>query len=238
MKRDYQEEDLYKYIEEYFRDLGYKVNGEVHSCDVTAVKDDVLIIIELKKALSMELLIQAVKRQKLGDLTYMVVPKPKNFSMNRKFNDTLYLLKRLSLGLIFVDVEKQTVENILDPQDFDMNKSRRMNLVKRNRLLNEIKGRQTSLNKGGSKGKKLMTSYREDSIKVLYLISLTGIIQPKTAVAAGVKKAPSILRDNYYNWFQKIERGRYSLTEEGNKALSEYKAIIQTVVSELNITFE
>ena len=51
--------------------------------------------------------------------------------MNRKFNETLYLLKRLSLGLIFVDVHNDSLEIILHPQEFDMGKSKRLNQVKK-----------------------------------------------------------------------------------------------------------
>lgn len=233
MKRDFLEEDMYALLAEHFTALGYKVNGEVHDCDVTAVKDDLLIILELKKALSMELLIQAVKRQKIGDLTYMAVPRPKKFALNRKFNETLYLLKRLSLGLIFVDVHNDSLEIILHPQEFDMGKSKRLNQVKKDRLLQEISQRQTSLNKGGSRGKKLMTAYREDSLKVLYLAGQAEFLQPKTAVRAGISKAPSILRDNYYHWFMKLDRGKYTLTETGRQALEEHGELIRSLVVSL-----
>lgn len=49
MKRDFKEEDMYDLVRDYFLELGYKVNGEVRSCDVTAIKEDTLIILELKK---------------------------------------------------------------------------------------------------------------------------------------------------------------------------------------------
>lgn len=73
MKRDFLEEEMYDLVRDYFQDLGYNVQGEVRSCDVTALKEDTLVILELKKSLSLELLLQAVKRQKLGDLTYVCV---------------------------------------------------------------------------------------------------------------------------------------------------------------------
>lgn len=48
---DIKETDLYKPIYDYFTKLGYKVNSEVKTYDVTAVKGESLVIIELKKIL-------------------------------------------------------------------------------------------------------------------------------------------------------------------------------------------
>ena len=238
MKRDFLEEDMYDLVSEYFINLGYKVHGEVKSCDVTALKDDTLIILEMKKSLSMQLLIQAVKRQRLGDLTYLVVPKPKKFTKNRKFQDMLYLLKRLSLGLIFCDPEQDLLEVIQHPQDFDMVKSKKISKKHRDRLIKEIEGRETNLNKGGSRGRKLMTAYREDSIKILWLASNREFIAPKDGVGLGIAKTPSILRDNYYGWFQRIARGRYTLTETGRVALVEYKEVLDHLTKDLKVRID
>lgn len=238
MKRDFLEEDMYDLVSEYFINLGYKVHGEVKSCDVTALKDDTLIILEMKKSLSMQLLIQAVKRQRLGDLTYLVVPKPKKFTKNRKFQDMLYLLKRLSLGLIFCDPEQDLLEVIQHPQDFDMVKSKKISKKHRDRLIKEIEGRETNLNKGGSRGRKLMTAYREDSIKILWLASNREFIAPKDGVGLGIAKTPSILRDNYYGWFQRIARGRYTLTDTGRFALVEYKEVLDHLTKDLKVRID
>lgn len=235
MKRDFLEEDMYDLVSDYFQGLGYKVHGEVKSCDVTALKDDTLVILELKKNLSVQLLIQAVKRQRLGDLTYIVVPKPKKFTKNRKFQDMLYLLKRLSLGLIFCDPKQDILEVIQHPQDFDMVKSKKVSKKHRDRLIKEIEGRQTSLNKGGSRGRKLMTAYREDCIKILWLASNHEYIAPKDGVRLGIAKSPSILRDNYYGWFQRIARGRYSITEAGKIALTEYEELLAPLTEDLKV---
>lgn len=233
MKRDFLEEDMYDLVSNYFQELGYKVNGEVKACDITALKGDTLIILELKKNLSVQLLIQAVKRQRLGDLTYVVVPKPKKFTKNRKFQDMLYFLKRLSLGLIFCDPSQDLLEVIQHPQDFDMMKSKKVSKKHRDRLIKEIQGRQTNLNKGGSRGKKLMTAYREDCIKILWLASRQEYIAPKDGVRLGIAKSPSILRDNYYGWFQRIARGRYAITETGEGALNEYAELLESLTEEL-----
>ena len=55
------EVDLYKPIQEYFLCEDYQVFGEVNDCDIAAIKDDEIVIIELKLTLSVDLLIQAAK---------------------------------------------------------------------------------------------------------------------------------------------------------------------------------
>lgn len=233
MKRDFLEEDMYELVRDHFLTLGYSVHGEVRACDMTALKDDTLVILELKKSLSMELLVQAVKRQRLGDLTYICVPKPVNYTKNRKFKDTLYLLKRLSLGLIFCDPAQGLLEVVLQPQEFDMARSRKAYSGRRQQLMTEIQGRATSLNKGGSRGRKLMTAYREDAIRLLWLSGRSEHIAPKDGTRRGIRKAGAILRDNHYGWFEKTGRGQYAMTESGRAALAEYAQILPLLTKDL-----
>lgn len=231
MKRDYREEDMYELVRDFFKDLGYQVNGEVKDCDVTAFKEDALIVIELKKSLSVDLLIQAIKRQKICDLTYICVPKPKKFKKDRRFGDLLTLLRRLGLGLIYCEVERGQLEIMLHPQDYDLTKSRAMNRRRRDQLVLEIQGRRTSLNRGGQTRRQLMTAYREDAIRLAWICeNRGGTMAPKDGTALGIKKAPAILRDNYYGWFRRVSRGVYCLTEEGSSALVEHSAILADVV--------
>lgn len=224
---------MYDLVRDHFTDLGYRVQGEVKSCDVTALKEDLLIILELKKSLSMELLIQAVKRQRLGDLTYICIPKPKNYVKNRKFQEILYLLKRLSLGLIFCEPDRQFIEVILHPEDYNLERSKKINKKHREQIISEMQARTTSLNKGGSRGRKLMTAYREDAIRVLWICSRRETMAPRDGVKLGIVKTPSILRDNHYGWFHKVERGCYGLTESGHKALADYDQILPELTQDL-----
>lgn len=234
MKRDYLEEDMYESIKYYFTNLGYVCHGEVKSCDMTAQKDDKLIILEFKKSLSIELLIQATKRQKISDLTYLCVPRPKKFRYNSKFYDLLFLLKRLSLGLIFVSIDENGKDNsidiILEPKEIDMKRVKSSNKKHRRSLEKELFKRVTSINKGGSTRKKIMTSYKEDSLRLLYLASLNNFIAPKDGVLFGVKKSQNILKNNYYDWFVNIERGKYKITQTGLKALDEFDEVIKLLI--------
>ena len=56
--------ELFEPVRRLFAERGYSVNAEVRDCDVTAVKNDELVIIELKTSLSVALLAQGVKRQR------------------------------------------------------------------------------------------------------------------------------------------------------------------------------
>lgn len=231
MKRDFLEEDMYDLVRDHFQELGYQVHGEVKDCDVTAMKEDALIVIELKKTLSVDLLMQAVKRQKISDLTYICVPKPRKFTKNRKFGELLGLLKRLSLGLIYCEPARGHLEIMLHPEDFDLAKSKTVNKRRRNQLVKEIEGRRTSINRGGQTKKQVMTAYREDAIRLAWLCERQGgTMAPKDGTVLGIAKAPAILRDNYYGWFQRIERGIYSLSDTGQVALTEHREILDDVV--------
>lgn len=77
------EVDLYQPVKDYFVKEGYEVYGEVNHCDVAAVKESELVIIELKLSLTIDLLIQATKRQRLTNQVYVAIPKPK-YSLRSK----------------------------------------------------------------------------------------------------------------------------------------------------------
>ena len=65
-------------VKDFFTAEGYDVYGEVNDCDVVAVKEDELIIVELKLRLNLDLVMQATKkRQRLSDQVYVAIPKPK-----------------------------------------------------------------------------------------------------------------------------------------------------------------
>lgn len=72
------EMDLYEPINKYFKRKGFEVYGEVKDCDMAVIKDDLLILVELKLNLSVDLLIQATKRQRVSEHVYVAIPKPKN----------------------------------------------------------------------------------------------------------------------------------------------------------------
>ncbi|QEN04694.1 hypothetical protein EW093_08235 [Thiospirochaeta perfilievii] len=116
------------------------------------------------------------------------------------------------------------VDVILEPKEF----SRKRKLKYRSSIIGEINGRSGNYNRGGSVGVKLMTAYKESSIKIAKLLIKEG---PKTSsqlIKLGTSpKTYSILYKNYYGWFVKSEaRGVYDISSKGRLTLEEYESYL------------
>ena len=55
----FRETDLYEPVRRFLEEEGYTVQAEVKGCDVAAVKNGHLVIVELKKAFNLRLVYQA-----------------------------------------------------------------------------------------------------------------------------------------------------------------------------------
>lgn len=223
------EVDLYKPIQNHFRQQGYEVYGEVNDCDITAVKGNELIVIELKLSLNVELLVQATKRQRLADLVYIAVPKPKYNLYSKKWKDICHLIRRLELGLIIVSFEKGApqMEIKVSPAAFDRKKSMQQSKKKRERLLKEIEGRHGDYNVGGSSKTKIMTAYKENCIHIACLLQRFGPSSPKALRKMGAgDKTLLILNKNYYGWFERVQRGVYIISGKGTSELKSYPQLV------------
>lgn len=225
------EVDLYEPIQNYFIQHGYEVYGEVNHCDMVAVNENELIIIELKLALNMELLVQAAKRQRLTDLVYIAVPKPKYNFYSKKWKDICHLIRRLELGLIIVSFEKDAAAHVdirIPPAAFDRKKSIQGSKKKRARLLKEIRGRHGDYNVGGSNKTKIMTAYKENCIHIACCLQQLGPLSPKALRQLGTgEKTMTILNKNYYGWFERIQRGVYIISEKGNSEIKLYPELVE-----------
>lgn len=220
---------LYAPIRDFLKVQGYTVRGEVLDCDICAVKDGKLTVIELKRHLSVDLLAQAVKRQGCADAVYVAIPKPKNMRSNSKRGDMLRLLKKLELGLIMVSfrADSSFVEVILDIGAYKgRGKSAK---AKKALILDEIDGRLGDFNVGGTTGQKLLTAYREKAIFIACCLLKSGPLAPKTLREMGTdpKKTTAILYENHYGWFERIERGLYALTKQGHDDLKLYPELAE-----------
>lgn len=230
MKNKLYEVDLYKPIQIYFQQLDYEVYGEVNHCDLVAVKEDVLIIVELKLNVTVDLLIQAAKRQRLSEDVYIAIPKPTYSLRSKKWQNICYLLRRLELGLIVVSFqhENEEVEVIFSPSPFDRKRSMARSRNKRNKLLEEIKGRNGGHNIGGSHQTKIMTAYKENCIQIACYLDRFGSLSPKELRQLGTgDKTLSILNKNYYGWFTRVKRGTYIISELGKQELQDYPQFVE-----------
>jgi hypothetical protein len=235
----FREADLYAPVRDFLIGKGYTVRSEVHHCDVAATRtrpsvsdgtgnltSEELVVVELKKGLTIDLLVQGTKRQRDADLVYLAIPRPPKFWFNRKWRDLMHLLRRLELGLMLVnlisrdgDGDAPGIEVVLDPAPFDRAKSQASHKKQRAGLLKELKGRSHDGNIGGSTGVKLMTAYRERSLAIARaLADQTGQSPAQLRTGPDDTKTATILRNNHYGWFVRLERGHYGLSASGRLA--------------------
>lgn len=215
------EQELYPPVQRLFTKRGYKVNAEVKDCDMTAVKDDEFIIVELKRNLTVALLAQGIKRQKTGADVFIAVPKPKQYSF-KKFRSMFSVIKKLELGLIFVSLrgEHSFAEIVFEPKPFNF--TRRDN-QKRKEILDEINGRTIETNTGGVTGTKIITAYTEKCIHIACILDMYGELSTKQIREyGGADNAYNILSRNIFGWFEKVGRGVWKITREGRLGLMEY----------------
>jgi hypothetical protein len=237
-KKKLQEVDLYKPIQRYFSREGYEVYGEVRDCDMVAVKEDELVIVELKLTLSVDLLIQAAKRQKLTNQVYIAIPKPRVRMKSKQWADKCQLIKRLELGLIVVSFSgnRAKADILIHPTPYNYNKGAARNKLKREAIFKEISGRSADFNVGGSSRKKIMTAYKENCIQIACFLEKKGPLSPKALKDLGAgDKIPSILTKNYYGWFDRIKRGTYILNEKGKLEMQEFQDLIKYYLEKLEI---
>lgn len=225
MKRRLREADLYPPLRAYLESIGYTVRAEVNGCDVAAIKGDDLVVIEMKRALNVSLLVQAVERQRAADSVYVAIPRPKGGAWTRQWRGVRRLLRRLEVGLIFIAPRSRirAVEIVLHPEPSAKRKLKRV----RRAMLEEIAGRTGDFNTGGSTRRKLVTAYRETALRIAHQIAKDGPSTTRILRAQGTgPRTRPILYDNVYGWFQRVAYGTYALTEKGRAALTEYAQLV------------
>lgn len=209
------ETDLYAPLQGFLVARGYSVRSEVKGCDVTAVKGEELVVVELKRSLNLDVLAQAAERQRVADSVYVAVPRP------RAGVDpgVLHLLRRLELGLLLIAVDspRPAVEIALQPTPFQ----RRRQKDRRRHLLEEHVRRSGDYNQGGSVGRKLMTAYREEALHIAAALERRGPLAPRELRALGTSdRTRAIVYDNVYGWFERLGHARYALTDAGREGLA------------------
>jgi hypothetical protein len=218
------ETELSAPVKAYLESHGYQVNCEVKDCDIVATRGDDLIIVELKTSVNLTLLVQATKRQSISDSVYVAVPAPTK--RNRQWRGTLTVLKRLEIGLLLV--EEGAMGMVVSKQFDPIPYQRKKNTRSRRALLTEVADRSGDYNVGGSTKTTLMTAYRENAILIACCLSKLGPSSPKSLRNLGTgDKTTSILSAHHYGWFQRVEKGVYELTDQGNVDSRSFKQIYQ-----------
>ncbi|TWB57839.1 hypothetical protein FBZ98_102464 [Rhizobium sp. ERR 922] len=209
---------LYLPIKSFLEAAGYAVKGEIGGCDLVGLTDGeppVVVICELKMTFNLELILQAVDRAAASDEVWIaarVSAKGKGREGDRRFRD---LCRRLGFGMLAVS-DSDVVDIVVSP----IAPMPRKNARRRSRLVDEHRRRKGDPALGGSTRKPIMTAYRQQALACAAAIE-NGVQRPKDMREAA-PKAPQILRDNVYGWFERIDRGIYALTELGAEALKRW----------------
>ena len=72
-----------------------------------------------------------------------------------------------------------------------------------------------------------MTAYRQDALKLaVYLFEVGACKGAHVARETGVARATTMMRDNHYGWFEKVEKGVYGLTPDGAAAVGDSAGVL------------
>ncbi|MBF9061080.1 hypothetical protein HKCCSP123_18010 [Rhodobacterales bacterium HKCCSP123] len=214
-----QETELYPAIKAFLQEAGYEVKAEIGPADVVAVKpgESEPVIVELKTAFSLALFHQGIARLAVSDTVYLAVPRGTGRRFLKALKENTALARRLGLGLMTVRLETGLVEVQCDPGPYAPRKS----APKRRALLSEFARRRGDPNLGGLQGQRV-TAYRQDALACAAALGDHGPCKGAAVKAAtGVARATTIMRDNHYGWFEKVETGVYALSETGRAMLEE-----------------
>lgn len=212
------EADLYPPVKAYLEGQGYTVKSEIGACDVMALRgEEPPVIVEMKTTFSLALVFQGIERQGVSDTVYLAVPVSSERGWKLRYKDIVRLCRRLGLGLLAVNVVKNTVEAHLDPADY----SPRKNTARLGRLLREFERRVGDPNVGGTTGTPRMTAYRQDALRCVAHLARHSPAAPKD-IAPQTPRAGAILKSDHYGWFERIARGQYALTPKGLAALEDH----------------
>lgn len=207
------ETDLYAPVKALLEKQGYDVKGEVRGCDVVGVRgDEPPVIVELKKTFGLGLVLQGIDRLGLSDVVYLAVGAwPKRMREVRK------LCRRLGLG--FMVVTRDRVDVLLDPVPYQPRKNAR----KAKRLLGEHARRVGDPTQGGSTRVPIMTAYRQQALRCACLLVNNGPMKLSVLrIEADAPNAAAILQQDVYGWFERVERGIYTVSPKGRDGVERF----------------
>ena len=121
------ETNLYPPVKRYLEGQGYEVKGEIDDCDVVAVRrGQEPVVVELKLTLNLNVVLQAVARQRVSPAVYVGVPRRCPI-LRAQRRHVVRLFRMLGLGLLTVEVRRTgaRVEAVLDPGEYRPRVSKR-----------------------------------------------------------------------------------------------------------------
>jgi len=213
------ETDLYFPVKRLLESQNYEVKGEVHDCDVLAVRgEEVPVVVELKLSLNLDVVLQAVARLSLTPNVYIGIPA-RSSAWKRRRKHVVKLLRMLGLGLVVIEPDRaaRSATVLLDPGDYRPRTSKH----RQTRLLGEFRHRVGDPNSGGAEKRAgIMTVYRQRALKIARFLDAEGPVKA-SSVARTLRdpKARDILYRDAYGWFDRASRGVYALSPRGKREL-------------------
>jgi hypothetical protein len=209
------ETSLYLPVKTFLESAGYTVKGEIGGCDVVGISEGdptVVVICELKLTFNLELILQAVDRATVSDEVWIaarVSAKGRGREADKRYRD---LCRRLGIGMLGVSDagDVSILVSSVSPMP-------RTNPKRRTRLVREHRKRQGDPALGGSTKVPIMTAYRQQALACAAALA-DGPLRPRDLKPL-TPTAGQILLNNYYGWFEKIDKGVYGLSDAGRIAL-------------------
>ena len=206
---------LYAAVKAFLEAQGYSAKGEIHGCDVVAIRPGeppILVICEMKLGLNLELVLQAVDRMPVADAVWLAVPRTKRG--RDRDRRVVKLCRLVGLGLLTVGLDG-FIEVLANPEPY----TPRPNKPRRAKLFREHGRRRGDPTPGGSVRREIMTAYRQTSLACA--AALRDGEASTRALKAVTPEAPTILLRNVYGWFERVSRGIYQLTPSGMAAAAQ-----------------
>jgi hypothetical protein len=211
------EADLYLPVKRFLESQRYEVKGEIHHCDVVAVRDsEQPVIVELKLSLNLNVILQAVDRLAVSPTVYIGIPS-RDRMLNARRRQTVKLLRMLGVGLLTIGPggDRARVTVVLDPAEYRPRKS----APRQARLLGEFEKRVGDPNRGGGNGA-LMTAYRQTALAIARHLETHGPTKASIVAAAlGQPTARVVMYRDVYGWFERVALGIYRLSPRGQREM-------------------
>lgn len=208
---------LYPAIKRFLAARGFEAKGEVGGCDVVGVREGeppILVILEMKLGLNLELVLQGVDRLASADEVWLAVRATRR-GRDRDRRARI-LCRMLGFGLLAVHSARGDVEVLAEPEPYRP----RANLRRRRALLAEHRARNGDPSPGGTRGEPIVTAYRQEALACAAGL-LAGPRRPRDLVPVAPRAGAILLRD-VYSWFTRMERGVYSVNAAGRSALTRW----------------
>lgn len=209
------ETDLYLPVKRHLESLGLAVKGEVKGCDLVGLSDgepELLVIGELKRAFTLELVLQAVDRTAAADEVWLAIAASKRGRGREGDPRVRKLCRFLGFGLMAVTLTGR-IEVIVEPAPWKPRRDGR----RRSRIVEEFRRRRGDPVLGGSTRLPQMTAYRQQALAIARALA-DGPARPRDLKPIA-PDAAKILQADVYGWFERVERGVYRLTDAGRAAL-------------------